>query len=135
MGRLARKNYVSLATSVLNSPRVSKAVIAKLALKIKAEMKEISSDNNNSCLRDCVEAVKHFHWDTVWLELLHKMPMLMSLLSHLIRKPDENKAMLCMLASQLLKSRHQRMGLVQRVISVMLYGNGTAKQVGGCYGK
>ena len=78
MGRLARN---SLASSVVNSPSTSKSIIAKLALKIKAEMKDISSDAHDSCLRDCVEAVKHFHWDTVWLDLLQKMPTLMSLLS------------------------------------------------------
>ena len=36
-------------------------------------MKSISSDVHDSCPRDCVEAIKQFHWDTVWLELLQKV--------------------------------------------------------------
>ncbi len=92
-------------------------------------MKAISSDAHDSILRDTIEAVKHFSWQTVWLELTQKIPTLMSLLSHLIPKPDEHKPLLCFLASPILKSRHQRMGLVQRAVSIMMYGNGTAKQV------
>lgn len=127
--RITRKNYVSMASTIANSPTLSKAMIAKIAIKIKHEMKDISSDSHDSILRDTVEAVKHFHWETVILELLKKMPTLMALLSHLIPKPTERKPMLCFLASQLLKARHQHMGLVQRAVSIMMYGNGTAKQV------
>ena len=32
--------------------------------KIKAEMKGFSSDRFDSILRDTVEPVKHFHWDS-----------------------------------------------------------------------
>ena len=67
--------------------------------------------------------------DTVWLELQKNVPTLMSLLINLVRRPAESKPLLCLLASQIVKARHQRMGLVQRAVSVMLYGNGTAKQV------
>lgn len=72
-------------------------MIAKIAIKIKREMKDISSDSHDSILRDTVEAVKHFHWETVMLELLKKMPTLMALLSHLIPKPTERKPMHAML--------------------------------------
>lgn len=106
-----------------------KSVLSKLASKIIAEMKELSSDAHNSILRDQVEAVKHFHWDTVMLELLQKCPTLMTLLSKVVQQPKDNKPLLCFIACQLLKSRHQHMGLVQRAVSVMLYGSGTAKQV------
>ena len=108
---------------------MSKSIISEVATKIKSEMKDLSSDAHDSILRDSMEAVKHFHWDTVMLELLDKIPTLMSLLSQLVRRPAEQKPLLCFLASQLLKSRHQHMGLVQRAVSVMMYGNGTAKQV------
>ena len=36
---------------------------------------------------------------------------------------------MCLIASQLLKSRHQRMSLVQQAMSVMLYGNASSKEV------
>ena len=118
-----------MASTVVNSPRMSKSIIAEIATKIKSEMKALSSDAQDSILRDSVEAVKHFHWETVMLELLHNTPTLMSLLSQLVRRPAVQKPLLCFLASQLLKSRHHHMGLVQRAVSVMMYGNGTAKQV------
>ena len=108
---------------------MSKSVISQIANKIKAEMKDISSEAHDSILRDSIEAVKHFHWETVMLELSHKIPTLMSLLSQLVQQPATQKPLLCFLASQLLKARHQHMGLVQRAVSVMMYRNGTAKQV------
>lgn len=127
--RLTRKSYASMASTLVNSPRMCGSVIRKLATKIKAEMKSISSNDHDSILRDTIEAVKHFHWDTVMLELLKKVPTLMNLLKQLVNRPAEKKPLLCFIASQLLKSRHQHMGLVQRAVSIMMYGNGTSKQV------
>ena len=118
-----------MAATVVNSPTLCLSIVKKLAVKIKSEMKNISSADHDSILRDSVEAIKHFHWDTVFLELQNKVPTLMSLLKQIVKLPAEKKSLLCFLGSQLLKSRHQHMGLVQRAISVMLYGNGTAKQV------
>ena len=51
-----------------------KAFSRKFAQKIKMEMREISSKSHDSILRDVVEAVKHFHWDTVMMELAKKLP-------------------------------------------------------------
>lgn len=118
-----------MASAVTSSPRMSKPIISEIATKIRSEMKDISSETHDFILRDSVEAVKHFHWDTVMLALQRKMPMLMSLLSQLVQQPANKKPLLCSVASQLLKARHQHMGLVQRAVSVMMYGNGTAKQV------
>ena len=118
-----------MASAIAGSPRISKSIISEVSMKIKSEMKDISSKRHDSILRDTIEAVKRFHWDTIWLELQQKMPTLMSLLSQLVRHPVKQKPLLCLLASQLLKGRHQHMGLVQRAVSVMMYGQGTAKQV------
>ena len=111
--RIARKTYNSMASAVAKSPTMSKSIINEIAANIKAEMKDISSDRHDSILRDPLEAVKHFDWDTVILELLHKMPTLLSLLSQIVRQPSQQKPLLCFLASQLIKSRHQRIRLVQ----------------------
>ena len=67
-----------------HQPRMLKSVISQIATKIKAEMKDISSDAHDSTLRDLIEAVKHFHWETIMLELSHKIPTLLSLLSQLV---------------------------------------------------
>ena len=64
------------------------------------------------------------------LELLQRVPSLMSLLKELVIRSDEKKPLLFFLASQLLKAHNQHMGLVQRAVSIILYGgNGTSKQV------
>ena len=92
-------------------------------------MKVLSSRSYDSILRDTIEAVKQFSWDTVVLELQKQLPTLMDLLSQIVKEPTNKKPFLCMVASQLLKSRHQHMGLVQRAVSIIMYGNGTSKQV------
>lgn len=129
---LSRKSYRSLATDILNSPLKRKNLLTQLALRIKKEMKDLASDEYDTILKDTVEAVKMFSWETVKLELIRKMPTLMSLLSQLVPKPEEHTALICMIASQLLKCRHRQLCLVQRAVSIMFYGNGTAKQVITC---
>lgn len=127
--RLARKSFNAFASGSITSPRTSKALLSQLALKIKKEMKELSSDKHDSILRDTNEAVKQFSWETVSLELYKMIPTLMTLLALLVPNPDNYKPLLCTIASQLLKCRHQRLSIVQRAVSVMLYGHGTHKQV------
>ncbi len=127
--RLARKSYKSISSCAVNSPRTLRTFLSQLALKIKKEMKKIGSDQHDSILRDTNEAVKRFSWETVKLELYKMVPTLMSLLSLLVPKPEDHKPLICTIASQLLKCRHQHLSLVQRAISVMLYGHGTHKQV------
>ena len=43
-------------------------------------MKDFSSDDRDSVLRDAVEAVKRFNWTTVMMEYKKMMPTLMTLL-------------------------------------------------------
>lgn len=63
------------------------------------------------------------------LELQECLPTLIQLLQSIIPSPAEHTPLLCLIASQLLKARHGRLGLVQRAVSIMLYGHGTHKQV------
>ena len=80
-----------MAATVVNSPTLCLSIVKKLAVKIKSEMKNISSADHDSILRDSVEAIKHFHWDTVFLELQNKVPTLMSLLKQIVKLPAEKK--------------------------------------------
>ena len=50
-------------------------------MMIRREIKNLCSSDYDSILRDTVQAVKQFNWDTVMLELLNKVPTLMTLLS------------------------------------------------------
>ena len=127
--RVTRRNYTSIAAGVVNSPSTCKSVISNMALKIRREMKVLGSASHDSVLCDTIEAVKLFSWERVSLELFQNLPTLMALLTKIVRKPSERRPLLCMLASQLLKCRHPKLGLVQRAVSIMMYGNGTTKQV------
>ena len=100
---------MSVASAVVNSPSSTASVVKKIAAKIKGEMKDLSSISYDSILTDSVEAIKRFSWELVYTELVKKVPTLMSLLSQLINKPKDHKPLLCCLASQILKCKHQRL--------------------------
>ena len=118
-----------MAAGVLRSSDMASPFVNKVCSNIIAEMKAISSVNHNSFLRNSVESVKQFEWEAVIDELYSHMPTLMSILSNIIPKSADRKPLQCMITSQLLKTRHPHMCLVQRVVSVMMYGNSVAKQV------
>ena len=65
---LTRKSFNASASTMVQSPRMLNSITVKLALKIRKEMKDLSCDAYDSVLRDSVEAVKCFHWETVHLE-------------------------------------------------------------------
>ena len=84
--RLVRKNYRSLASTVMSSAAIAKPVLMEVSRKIKVEMKQLSSDAHDSILRDAytVEALKHFDWDRVMLELEKTLPILLTLLKQIV---------------------------------------------------
>ena len=97
--------------------------------KIFSEIKHICSDDHDSILRDCFEAVRRFSWETVYLELQKQMPTLVMFLSLLLGRRDKHKHVVCLMASIVLKLRYPKMGLVQRGVSLFLFGNGVSKEV------
>ena len=103
--------------------------MVEVAKRVRKEMKEICAKTHNSILRDSHEAVKCFSWQTIWLEYVQKMPTLLNLLSNLVSDVEKSKSLLCLIISMILKDRVKQMCLVQRGISVLMYGNGTTKQV------
>ena len=123
-----------MAAGAVDSSNMGPPIVSRICSNITTEMKTISTINCNSLLGNSVESVKHFSWEAVHEELLKHMPTLMAVLSSLIPKSVERKPLECLIASQLLKCRHPEMALVQRAVSVMMYGNNVQKQVLCCYG-
>ena len=117
-----------MADGAVNSNNMRPPILSKVCTSIVSEMKTISSIDHNSFLRNS-KLKKKFSWKAVYDELTQNLPTLMMILSGLIPKSVEHKPLQCLIASQLLKCRHPKMGLVQQAISVMLYGNSIAKQV------
>ena len=73
--------------------------------------------------------MKQFSRETVWQEFSRNLPTLVKLLSPIIHKPEENKPLVCFILSLLVKLRCPTMAIVQRAISVVLYGDGIGKEV------
>lgn len=127
--RVTRGSYHALSSSLIQADCTRNIIINDVVRELKKEMKHICSAKHDSILLDNHEAVKHFSWQTVWMELNKEMPLLMKLLSGLVSNAEEKKPMLCLIASMLLKSRYSKMALVQRAIAILFYGNGMPKQV------
>lgn len=121
-----RKTYGVLSSSLTNSNQAGDKILLAIIKLLKSEMKKICSVSHDSILRDGYEGVKLFSWETVWQELMSNMPTLMAILTELV---PQDKPVVCLVASMLLKKRLPKMGLVQRAVSLLLYGNGTNKQV------
>ena len=115
--RITRTNFPAALAELVSSPTKAKSAISKLVMKMKSEMRSISSISHDSLLSDPVQAVKQFNWGSVLLELQQKMPTLMHFLCAVVGQAFSKVPLTCLIASMILKSRHQRMSLVQRVIS------------------
>ena len=98
---------------------------AKVLIK---EIEGLSKKDPNSCLQDTEDALHSFEWDLVWHELESKAPTMLHFFRLLFRGAP--KALICFAISMVLKWRVPKLGLVQRVVSILLYGNGASKQVG-----
>ena len=111
---------------MVNSKTTSQHVVTSLSQQIRKEMNEICSADHHSILRESYEAVKRFSWESIWLEYQAKVPTLLALLTGLL--PKAEKKFITFVVSLLLK-RRKHMSLVQRVVSLVLYGNAAKKQV------
>lgn len=106
---------------------MSKYVLKTMSRQIKAELSNICSTTNKSILQQSNEKLKSFSWETLWSEFQRRVPLLLELLRSILPKSD--KAFLVFIISLILKKRNQKMSLMQRLISVVLYGNAAHKQV------
>lgn len=116
-------------TAISAKPASTRAAILGMSKLILKEIKQLCALERCSLLRDDVEAVKNFSWETVWGELTKDVPTLVALLQGLIKHPEDHKPLICLIISMILKQRSPKVSLVQRAVSVLLYGNGTSKVV------
>ena len=125
---LSRRNYRAAATAFVNVELAKPHMIAQVAKFIQEEMKRICSLEHNSILRSQHDQIKSFNWESILTEFEQNVPTLILLLRHLMPKADGK--LLSFIVAIILKRRCKHMSLVQRVISVMLYGNTAQKEVG-----
>ena len=106
---------------------LQKAVLNELAKEVSAEMMNFSTTKNYTLLKDSHDALKNFSWKSIWLEIQEKSPILLLFFQKVL--PKANKKLLCFLICMMLKCHCMHLSLVQRAVSVLLYGNGCHKQV------
>ena len=127
--RILNKSYNSLSSSIATSDRTQNETIASLTLVIRKEMKDICSLDQASILMDDVEALRHFSWESIWLELKIYVPTLVKVLVGILPDGKEAHKIISLIVCMLLKNRFSKMSLLQRAISIMLYANGCSKKV------
>ena len=124
---LSRKNFRAASSTFVNLQEAKPHIIAQVAKFIRVEMKNICSVAHNSILRGQHDQIKLFNWESILTEFEQNVPTLILLLRYLM--PKANGKFLSFIVAIILKKRCKHMSLVQRVISVMLYGNATQKEV------
>ncbi len=127
--RAVRRTHSTIASSVVNSPSTANQVLLDVSKKIIEEMKQFSASDSILNNKYSVEALKYFDWERIWMEFEKNIPTLINFFRYIVPHPSENIPLICLMASQVLKSWHSQLGLVQRAVSVMLHGHGTSKQV------
>ena len=125
--KYTKRTYPSALSYLAKNQATSKYLLNGVVRNIKGELKLLASVEHNSLLRDTNEAVRRFSWETIWVELMRDVPTLASFFMKLT--PKIGKPLLCFIISIILKHRSPKLCLVQRAISVLLYGNGVSKQV------
>lgn len=126
--RVVRGSYYALINDFAGSKFHQRMMVSAVARFIKKELHSLSSESG-SMVFDKKQHVQEFSWDRLWGHLKQKLPLLTECFKKFVRDMETCKPLVCLIISMLLKQRNKRMCLLQCVFSLILYGNGAAKQV------
>lgn len=115
------------ATAISAKPAITNAVILSMSKCILKEIKQLCSLNRCSLLRDDVEAVKNFSWETVWGEMTRDLPTFVFLLQCLIKHPADHKPLICLIISMILNKDPQKCRLFSKLFLFFFMGMGPVK--------
>lgn len=131
--KCVRQSYPAMMKSLLSSKETFEALLSKIEKLIAFELRGMSKLRQASNVMHGKESLLSFSWETIWTELSKCCPILMRLISVLLLassgKEACNKPVTCFIASIVMKKRYHQLSLVQRAISLLLYGHGSSKQV------
>ena len=150
LGRsVGTRNRSSIARQAMKDSGIRRKVVERMGRLLSKELTHLASQKAGSMLRDrSCQALEHFSWQDLLKQLEKETPVTLSLLkqcAHIKRRqhklqgkggrssrrmPNEEAAV-GMCVAVLMRARSQRMNLVQRLISMLLYGSHAPKQV--CY--
>ena len=130
---VARKSMQSMARECFKEPRSRAYLVKYVGMIVRNELKSMCSDKTNSVLRaDPTIELKVFKWDTLLAELSQNAPVFLSLLhaaTHTRRNRENKSAVIGLCAAVLIKHRFQKMNVVQKLISLILYAGHSGKKV------
>ena len=124
---LSRRSYKAASSKFTSLPQTPAYLLQRLVSQIRKEVSAICSLNHNSILRGEHKTLKIFSWTRIWRELYENVPTLVKLFQGLF--PKAGRKFICFLISVILKKSCMQMSLIQRVISFLLYANGTNREV------
>jgi len=122
---LSRRSYNACSEKAVNSNSFQEPIIDSLAFKARKEMECLNSQP--SLLKDSPKALEKFSWNSLILELKETVPTLWSFLESLL--PNVKQKFICFVISMLVKMQCMHLCQVQKVVSMLLYGNGVHRQV------
>ena len=130
---VARGRRQSVAVECLKEPGTRRHLLKQIGMLLRNELVFLCSDSAGSILRrQSVLELKEFTWKKLIGELEHKAPLFLTILCECsyTRTPRPNQdAVIGMCAAILLKHRVSKMSLMQRILSLVLYGGHSGKQV------
>lgn len=124
---ISRNCYKASSKKIIQCEKLKTPVISALSKEVLNEMNITSSTNNATLLRGSNDELRHFSWEALWQEMQTKLPILFSFLQQILPKAD--KKFIAFLIAMILKKHCKHLSFVQRIVSVMFYGNGCHKQV------
>ena len=88
-----------------------------------------SSKVNSILQNKTADALKQFSWDTVMKELVQHAPTLLHVLRGCTFSKDLIYGTICVCAAVILHLKNQKMNMLQRMLSLVLYAGHSAKLV------
>lgn len=130
---IARGSRQSVAAECLKKPGTRRYLLKRIGVMVRNELVAMCSNGTNSILhQQGTSELKEFSWERFLAELEGNAPVFLSILHECThtRRPQTNQdTVMGMCAAVLLKYRYAKMSLVQRILSLVLYGGRSEKQV------
>lgn len=130
---IARGRRQTVAIECLREKRTRVYLLKRIGVALRNELRVMCSESTNSILSNqSVSELKDFTWNKLLSELEKYAPTFLMILreSTHTRRPRHNRnAVIGMCAALILKLRFSKMCLVQKIMSLILYGGHSGKQV------
>lgn len=130
---VARRSKKAVAVECMKDDVVQKHILKLVGKMVHTEIKKFCSDSANSILkRDDPQCIKTFSWESFNSEISKFSPVLKGIFQATCKRRMSKtnfNVVLCVCVSLLLRNRNPRMNLIQKIISLVLYGGHSSKQV------